>query len=154
MLDAIAQCLNNKAEFSAEIVRDSLSTLCGDEVLPFALLRTAILAAQAFSDIKRYLCLDMLPTLLDRHVHISAPKVWEGCVVAIKTFVVPANKHVDPTISALWRLPGAQVKAVLKIAPQVKPMLAKVAAAAGADSIGDDAEKTKILKELQMLSTA
>ena len=54
LLDAIGVLMNNKVDFGGEVIKECLRSLLQDDVLPFALMRTAILSAQSFADVKKF----------------------------------------------------------------------------------------------------
>eukprot|EP01038_Epipyxis_sp_PR26KG_P007092 gene7092-9677_t len=52
VLDAIAVCLNNKADYSSDVIREALKALLTDDPPPLALMRTAILSSQSNTEVK------------------------------------------------------------------------------------------------------
>ena len=76
VLDAIAICLANKSDFTGEVIKTALRVMLQDDVPPLALMRTAILSAQAFGDVKRYVLSDVIPQLVRKRVWTVAPKLW------------------------------------------------------------------------------
>ncbi len=159
VLDALAVCLNNKTEFSGEVVKDSLATLMADDVPVFALMRTAILSGQSFPEVKRFVLGELLPHLIGKKVWNTAPKVWDGVIFAVKNFATMGSKNADFTLKALLSLPGAQLRAVMKSAPNVVGQLAKLlslldsgeerdAALKIGESGATDSEKLRLVKEI------
>lgn len=127
LLDALAVCLNNKTDFSAEVVKDALRSLLQDEEPAFALMRTAILAAQSFPEVKKFVLSEVVPSLVRRRAWSVAPKVWDGVVFAVKTFATAAGvKTSEQTLKSVMSIPGAQLRAVIKAAPTIVVPLAKL----------------------------
>ncbi len=127
VLDAIAVCLNNKADFSSEVVREALRLLLVDEVPALPLMRTAILAGQAFADVKRFVLSDVVPALVRKRVWVVAPKVWDGVLFAVKNFTAAsAFKNSEHTLTVLLGLPAQQLRAVIKAAPNVVQPMARM----------------------------
>eukprot|EP00981_Chlorochromonas_danica_P015274 scaffold11522_cov239-Ochromonas_danica.AAC.1 len=162
VLDAIALCLNNKADFNGEVIKETLRVLAEDAVPVVAIMRTAILGAQAFAEVKKFVLNDVVPIMIRKQVWSSAPKVWEGVLYAIKTLGASGQKQAEPSLLSLFAIPGIQLKALFKIAPPVKPLMAKLlqamtveerdrALSAQSDST-KDGEKLKLVKELTTMA--
>lgn len=126
VLGAIAVCLNNKSDFSGEVIRDALKSMLSDDPLPYALMRTAILSAQSFSEVKRYVLSDVIPQLVRRRVWAVAPKLWDGVVFGAKNLATTGFKNSELTLRALLGIPAVQLKYLLKVAPTVKPAMGKL----------------------------
>ena len=126
ILDAIAVCLNNKSDYSGEIVKDALRTMLPDDPPPYALMRTAILSAQSFSEVKRFVLSDIIPQLVRRMVWTTAPKLWEGVVYGAKNLAASGFKNSEYTLRALLGVPVAQLKSLLRVAPTVKAAMGKL----------------------------
>lgn len=165
VLDAIALCLNNKSDYSGEVVKEALRALADDIVPAFALMRTAILGAQSFAEVKKFVLSDVIPAMIRKQVWASAPKIWEGVLYAVKNLGGTGNKQAEPSLLAMLGIPGTQLKALLKVAPLVKPIIGKLVQSISPDerdryfgALADyhhDAEKTKIAKDLAtMIITA
>lgn len=154
VLDALALCLGNKAEFGAEVVKEGLRALLSDAVPAFPLMRTAILAGQVSPDVKRFVLTDVVPALVGKRAWLSAPKVWDGVVFAVKSVPATGFRNLDQTVASLLELPGAQLRALLKAAPSATQPLASALSLLGAERIaeltqqGGDAEKARLFKEL------
>lgn len=127
VLDTIAICLNNKHEYTFDVLKDALTTLLQDPIPPYAVMRTAILTAQTFGEMKKFIFTDMIPSLISKSVWSIAPKVWEGVIYAMKNFTnINITKHLEPTVVAICKsVPGKELRSVLKVAPVIKPILAK-----------------------------
>lgn len=126
VLDAIAVCLNNKSDFSGEVMRDALKAMLTDDPLPYALMRTAILSAQSFSEVKRFVLSDVIPQLVRRRVWSVAPKLWDGVVFGAKNLATTGFKNSELTLRALLGIPAVYLKYLLKVAPTVKPAMGKL----------------------------
>jgi hypothetical protein len=150
-----------------QVLREALTDLLTDDVPAQALMRTAILAAQSYgNEMKKFMLSDVVPKVIRKKVWSTAPKVWDGVPHAVK--ILGEHKSAEPTLRCLLGLPKAQLKAVLKAAPKVKPPLGKLLAALSAEEKdecvsgrwagiheGDgavDAEKAKIIKDLSAAS--
>jgi hypothetical protein len=155
VIEAIEKCLRSKEDYTGEIIREALHILSEDEVPVYALMRTAILASQSYADVKRYVLTDMIPQMISKQVWTTAPKIWEGVVYVLKNFVVAGYKHCDQTLKSLLTLPGTQLKSILKVAANLKPLFAKYVQALPAEErdkwVGQEPDKAKLLKELMQL---
>lgn len=126
MLDAIAVCLNNKSDFSGEVLKEALKTMLAEEVPPNALMRTAILSAQSFGEVKRYVLSDVIPHLVRKKVWTVAPKLWDGVVYGAKNLAAKDNKNSELTLRALLGVPALQLRSLLTVAPDVKQAMGKL----------------------------
>ena len=126
VLDAIAVCLNNKSDFSGEVLKEALKTMLTEEVPPNALMRTAILSAQSFGEVKRYVLSDVIPHLVRKKVWVVAPKLWDGVVYGAKNLAAKDNKNSELTLRALLGVPAAQLRSLLAVAPDVKQAMGKL----------------------------
>ena len=126
VLDAIAVCLGNKQEFTGDVVKEALRAMLVDPVPPYALMRTAILSGQSFSEVKRFVLGDVIPELVRKSVWASAPKLWEGVVYGAKNLAATGFKNSELTLRALLGVPAAQLKALVKVAPKVKEAMGKL----------------------------
>lgn len=158
LLAILDLCLNNKAEFTAKVVREALeaclppvpeantappstplsssasatavSTSDAPVVsLPFAIMRVAILAAKNYPEIiGSFVLHTMIPRLVRAHVWVSAPKVWDGVVMAAKLLAGPVNvtKDTELTLKALLSLPYPQLVAVVKLAANLNGPMSRV----------------------------
>ena len=97
-----------------------------DEIPPFALMRTAILSAQTFGEVKRYVMGEVVPSLIGKSVWNTSMDLWKGVIFVAKNFVVAGHKQLESTLRALLGIPGVHLKALLKSAVNVKPLLASL----------------------------
>lgn len=163
MLDAIAVCLNNKADFSGEVIKEALKAMLVDEVPPSALMRTAILSSQSFSDVKRYVLSDVMPQLVRKCIWATAPKLWDGVIYGAKNLATAGFKNSELTLRALLGIPVIQLKGLLRVAPTVKAAMGKLLKTLSAEEkeevtsgrwagLVEDApsseEKQKLIKEI------
>jgi len=125
VLDTISLCLNNKTEYTAEVVKDALKIMLAEAVPPYAMMRTAILSGQSFGEVKKFVLSDVIPSLVRRSIWVDSPKLWDGVCVATKNFAV-GGVNAEATIRALLGIPAAQLRALLRVAPNVKAVMAKV----------------------------
>lgn len=137
LLDAISVCLNNKSEFSGEVIKEALKTMLLEEVPPNALMRTAILSAQAFGEVKRYVLSDVIPHLVRKRVWVTAPKLWDGVLYGAKHLATKDNKNSELTLRALLGVPAEQLKDVLKAAPDVKVVMGMLLKTLSAEERGE-----------------
>lgn len=110
-------------------MRDAIKTMLEDELLPVALVRTALLASKAHSDVKKFLLSDFIPTLIKRKVWIGGTEHWVGLQHCVKNYAVSQSvgqNIVEPTYRAILGLPGVQLKSLLTAAPTIKPALSKL----------------------------
>ncbi len=133
LLDAINVCLNNKSDFSGEVLKEALKTMLTQEVPPTALMRTAILSAQQFSEVKRFLLSDVIPHLVRKRVWSIAPKLWDGVVFGVKKFATSDNKTSELTLRGLLGVPAPQLRGLLEVAPDIKPLMGKLLKTLSAD---------------------
>lgn len=177
-LNAIGACLNDSEVFTGDAIRDALSKLVDDPVMSKVLARTALIAGQTHQDVKRYILNDFLPAMIRRKIWSTAPLQWKGVVMCIKKFVLKgyAQSAIEPTLRAVFGLPGPQLKATLAESEDLKGHLVKLlktlspaereevtsgrwvgiapTVAEGDEPIPMDSEKTRIVSELTALSTA
>ncbi|KAJ1402692.1 Symplekin tight junction protein C terminal-domain-containing protein [Ochromonadaceae sp. CCMP2298] len=128
VLEAISLCLNmnNKSDFSGEVIKDALRTMLADPVPPYALMRTAILSAKSFTEVSRFVLSDVIPALVRRRAWSLAPSLWDGVMHAAKNLAAAGAKNSELTLRALLGVPAVQLRGVLKVAPQVKAAMAKL----------------------------
>lgn len=127
LMQAIAICLKNQSDFNSAVVKDVLQTLLQDEIPANALMRTAILSAQSFPDIKKLVLMEIIPSLVRKAVWTTAPKLWEGVIHGADNCASStiSSKWLEPTLKSLLGVPGANLKALLKNTKNVKKPLAK-----------------------------
>ncbi len=127
LIQAIAICLKNQTEFNGTVIRDSLLTLMKDEIPHVVLMRTALLSANSFPEIKKLVLEKLIPLLVGKAVWSSAPKVWEGVMVGADNLTAGAVSKAtcEPTIKSLLGIPGNILKSVLKVTKNLKRILAK-----------------------------
>lgn len=126
VLDAIAVCLNNRSDFSGEVIKEALKTMLADEVPPTALMRTSILSASSFSEVKRFVLSDVIPQLVRKKVWSVAPKLWDGVVFGVKKVAVMDTKNLELTLRALLGVPAPQLRSLLAVVPDVKQAMGKL----------------------------
>mmetsp|Transcript_685 Transcript_685/g.970 ORF Transcript_685/g.970 Transcript_685/m.970 type:complete len:745 (+) Transcript_685:1111-3345(+) len=128
VLEAISLCLNNKSEFSGEVIKDALRKMVTDDQLapPYALMRTAILSAQSFAEVKRFVLSDVIPSLVRKRVWLSLPKLWDGVIHGARNLAATGFKNSELTLRALLGIPAKQLKGLLRAAPAVKVAMAKL----------------------------
>jgi hypothetical protein len=158
LLDAIGLLLNNKLDFGGEVIKECLRTLLQDAVPPFALMRTAILSAQSFADVKKFVLSDVVPQLLLKSVWNSSLDLWKGVVLVAKNFASSSGafkSNTEHTLRALLTVPPVHLRALLKAAPNTKPLLASLLLGCSAEERlqllgpeGGDADRDRLLKEI------
>lgn len=166
LTQAIAICQNRPTDFNAAVIKETLQTLLDDEVPPVVLMRTALLSASSFPEIKKFVLEKLIPSLIQRSVWVSAPKVWEGVMVGADNLSSGnvGKAIMDPTLNSIMRIPGNILKSALKVTKNLKRALAKylqslsvtereeiVSSRSSADNLSEspqDNDKKKILKEL------
>ena len=118
------------------------ASLLQDDVPPFALMRTAILSAQSFADVKKFVLSDVVPLLVQKAVWNSSTDLWKGVIYVAKNFASSTGAfkaNTEQTMRALLMVPTQHLRALLKAALNVKSLLA-----AALQSL----EKEKLWKEL------
>lgn len=174
ILEAIGLCLADKQTFNAEAISEALAALLGDRPLSLFFMRTVILSAQTFTEIRKFGLSEVVPQLLKTDLWESAPRVWEGVAVFIRSYA--AHKDAEPCLKSMLTLPTAQLKSIMRIASNVKLPMAKVLASLSEEEISllstssgtvydpydpvmtgeggkEVAEKSKLVKELLTLLT-
>jgi hypothetical protein len=146
-------CLNNKMDFTAEVVKEALAVLQNDEIPAIPLMRTAILSAQSYPELKKFVLNETIPAMVERKVWEVAPKVWEGVIFGIKNLIPAFSKSVEQSLRALLRVPGAQLRAVFKVASSVKVILSQYYITLSSEEKSElsdpgDNEKQKVLLEI------
>lgn len=124
LLETIGLCLSAKDEFKSDVIREAVTTLLEDPVPPKALMRTVILSAQSLPDIKKFVLAVVVPKLIMKRTWEVAPKVWDGVVMCVKNMA--GHRDSEPTIRALIGLPVAQLRGILKIAPDTGVYLGRL----------------------------
>jgi hypothetical protein len=119
--------LKNQSDFNAHVLKESLQVLMLDDSPHVALMRTALLSANHFSEVKKFVLMELIPTLVHRRVWVIAPKVWEGVLVGADSLTTGnvSSKWIEPTLRALLAVPGVTLKALLKVNKNLKRTLAK-----------------------------
>jgi hypothetical protein len=167
-LESINACLSDITTFTGDVIHEAIAQMVDDEILPVALVRTALLASKAHNDMRKYVLSELIPNLVRKKIWNTAPVHWEGIKHCIKTYAVAQTNQsiVEPTFRAILGLPGAQMKAIIAVAPAIKALLSKllkvlsmeekeevlsgrwagIQSAEGEESL--DSEKAKIIKEL------
>ena len=124
LLEAISVCLGSKEIFNAEVLRETLGELVKDEPIPIPFMRTVILATQAMPEMKKYVLHEVVPKLISRQVWDTAPKIWDGVVMFMKSAV--SHREAEPTLRGILGLPYPQLHAILKLVPAAATPLANV----------------------------
>jgi len=104
-------------------LKETLTDLLSDAVPAQVLMRTAIRAAQIYSEIKKFVLSTVVPNLIKKKVWLIAPKVWEGIAPCVKMLIKDDAKDLrdsEATLRCLLGLPGPQLKLVLKQADKAK----------------------------------
>lgn len=129
ILDAIALCMNNKSDYTSDIIKESLRMLLEDEIPTFALMRTAILAAKSYIELKKFVLADVIPAMIKKSVWSTSPKTWEGVIFCVKNLIESSSTITKPSETAmrsLLAIPGSQLKSVVKALPNIKPLICKL----------------------------
>lgn len=103
--------------------------LIADEVPSLLLMRSAILAAQSYADVKWFLLSDVIPALVRKQTWVRAPSVWNGVAYAAKSFASVMGgsaKSAEYTLKALLGLPAPQLRAVVRAAGDVVGPMGKL----------------------------
>jgi hypothetical protein len=128
VLDAIDVPIQNKADFNGEVFKEAIKTMLAEEHPPVALMRTAILSAQSFPEVKRYVLGEVMPQLVRRRIWTTSPKLWDGVVAGAKNLAAAASAHknAELTLRALLGVPAPQLKGLVRVAPTVKGAMSKL----------------------------
>ena len=127
--DIIALCLERE-DFDGTVINEALFHLEKDEKPCYFLMRTGILSAKKYKDVRKYLLSETVPKLIRKRVWAIRDEitnklpVWEGVVQCVKMYA--DGKDVEQMNRCVLALDGPRLGMVLKIAPKVKPILAKL----------------------------
>jgi len=163
--------LLDREDYDGETIRETLFNLVEDEVPCLYLMRTGILSAKKYKDVRKYLLSETVPKLIRKRVWTikdeSSGKypVWEGVVQCVR--LMADQKDAEQMLRCVLSLDGPRLAMVLKIAPKVSPILAKLLktlsvreredvitgnwAGIAHDKNKVDSEKKKIIEELQSM---
>ena len=154
-MQAIAICLKNQSDFTSTVVKDVLQTLLQDEIPPYALMRTATLSAQSFSELKKVVLMEIIPSLVRKAVWTTAPKLWEGVIHGLKS-LLKLTKNVKKPLAKYFQglaaeerdevLSGRALKQLSTEDDELGPMM-QVVEINFTDYVIDN-DKKKIAKEL------
>jgi len=170
LLEAIGLCLSNKEIFRSDNIKDAITILMKDTNLSLCLMRTVILSAQMYPELKKFGLNEVVPRLIQNKTWESAPRVWEGVAMFIKSFA--ANQYAEPSLRAVLGLPAVQLRAIIKVATNARAPLCKLLKTFSVEerqevlsgrwtgltlptvgeetvSAKDEAEKMKLIKELE-----
>ena len=131
-LAAISVCLTDVAIFTGDILRDAIKIMLDDEMMPVALVRTALLASKAHMEVKRFVLSDVIPILIRKKIWLTTPIHWEGLRHCVKNYAVPTTTTaqnqslIEPTLRSILGLPGKELKSIITVAPLIKPSLTKL----------------------------
>jgi hypothetical protein len=122
--ESIELCLQNRNDFRSDVIREALETMSQDPVPPLMLMRTVILACQAYPELKRVALRTVLPRLLDRKIWDTSPKLWEGFVVCVKQLA--SHRDAGDLLRDLLRVPFETLRSLVKVATTVEEPLARI----------------------------
>ena len=159
------------ADFDGEVVREVLFNLVEDTHLSLYLVRTGILSARKYKEVRKFLLQETVPKLIRRRVWTARDEnsgkfpVWEGVVQCVRYFC--DSKDSEQMLRCVLSLDGPRLAVVMKVAPKVPAILAKllktlstkeredVVSGRWAGIAGErgkvDSEKKKIVESLQAL---
>ena len=159
--DIIGLCLN-RSDFRGDTVQDALLHLLEDAVPCRLLMRTAIISSQKHPDVRRYVLMEVIPSMVRKKVW-ALPKVkvvWDGVCHAVK--LLAGHKDAEPALRALLGLPGPQLKEVASVAKDSLSKFLKLLSAtekadvlsgrwAGVEQSEPDKVKAEIVKSLEKM---
>ena len=179
LLECTDICIKNKEEFESKAIIEVLTELLSEVNTNKFLMRTSILSSQQphHYKVKEFLFNSVIPTLLRKKVWGSNKGIWDGVKTVFNPNIslVKEGKDVDlvePTLRCVLGLHSTQLKEILKIGSannNLKLLLATVLKRLSIlekddilsgkwsqyDPVNDlskDAEKQKIIKELQSVT--
>ena len=122
--------LLDREDFDGETIRETLFHLLQDEVPCLYLMRTGILAAKKYKDVRKYLLSETVPQLIRKKVWAIRDEnsgkypVWEGVVQCVR--LMADQKDAEQMLRCVLSLDGPRLSMVMKIAPKVAPILASL----------------------------
>lgn len=124
MVQCIKTCLDNKEEYTSEIMKEVLTILMNDDQPPEQFMRTVIVSSQAYPDVKKFTLNKLVPCLIKK-------KLWQTNsylkgISNIVHFLIKVSKDyaiAELTLKCLLGLPGTQLEYILKNAPKSAPVV-------------------------------
>ena len=163
--------LLDREDSDGETIRETLFHLVEDEVPCLYLMRTGILSAKKYKDVRKYLLSETVPKLIRKRVWTMKDEnsgkypVWEGVVQCVR--LMADHKDAEQMLRCVLSLDGPRLAMVMKVAPKVSPILAKLLKTLSVREREDvitgnwagiaheknkvDSEKKKIIEELQSM---
>jgi Symplekin tight junction protein C terminal len=125
---SIELCLKNKNDFKSDVIKEAIGKLLEDDVPTLPLMRTAIRAAQSFSEMRSYVLNEVVPKMITKEVWSSSPRVWEGVLLATKILIEQKDgelsvKSNDLLLRSVLKLPQKQLQAILTTTTKFKKYL-------------------------------
>lgn len=130
--DAIGLCINRvNPQWDLDmkgsiIVEASLKLLLDDSMTPpVQIMRTLLLACRIMPEVMKFMLSEAIPRLARRRTWISAPRVWDGVLHAMKKyFSASLRDGVESLLRTILGLPPKQFNIVLQLCgPDIKVVL-------------------------------
>ena len=124
--DCVDICIGNKEDFKSEHIREAITIMIQDAgriPLPVQIMRTAIRAFQSRSDLSKFILEFVIPALIKMRMWSSEPRIWDGVCFSLKTLA--QHKDAEPTLRALFALPGPEFNKVIKVTTVEKVSVVK-----------------------------
>jgi len=163
--------LLDREDYDGETIRETLFNLVEDAIPCLYLMRTGILSAKKYKDVRKYLLSETVPKLIRKRVWTIKDEnsgkypVWEGVVQCVR--LMADQKDAEQMLRCVLSLDGPRLAMVMKVAPKVSPILAKLLKTLSVREREDvitghwagiaheknkiDSEKKKIIEELQSM---
>eukprot|EP00605_Chrysophyceae_sp_TOSAG23-4_P003041 GSChrysophyteH1.ASY1.ANO1.3346.1 assembled CDS len=127
--DIIGVCLERE-DFDADVIRETLFNLVEDKSVSIYLMRTGLLSAKKYKEVRKYLLQDTVPKLIRRKVWAEKDPVsgkypvWEGVIQCVRLF--GDAKDSEQMLRCVLSLDGPRLALVMKVAPKIQVILAKL----------------------------
>ncbi|KAM3570527.1 hypothetical protein VYU27_007406 [Nannochloropsis oceanica] len=143
-LDTLQQCLNMKTLFPQTAMTLALVKMVEDKdrPVPYAYMRSVILAIRAYPTLKSIVADNIVPKLVEREIWTSQPRVWEGLIILPK--YIGTREVTDKMSGALLAVPASLLQDLLKKNPDFRATLA-AHVSRGRKTAGLDNAKRKVL---------
>ncbi|TFJ83073.1 hypothetical protein NSK_005595 [Nannochloropsis salina CCMP1776] len=110
--------------------------------VPYAYMRSVILAIRAYPGLKPVVANTLVPKLVEREIWNTQPRVWEGLILLPK--YIGTRELTEKMNEALFTLPTSLLQDLLKKNPDIRPILA-AHATRSRKNVGLDVAKRKVL---------
>ena len=118
MLECITICLDLKDDYTADVINSALGQLIqpgtaianpsayvASTISPI-IMRTSILASNKYDECKRFVWMEVIPSLIRNEIWKSLPQIWDGIEFFVKKFIASsATRDLENALRTLCALP-------------------------------------------------